>query len=361
MLTLAQALRAQNVLVDVVAPASAGLAASSVLDGIPVHRFRYAPRSWETLAYTGTMAESVAGSLRGKLAMLGYLRGQGRALHRVVKHVGANLVHAHWWFPAGLAAKRPFVLTMHGSDVRLAAQKRWAHPLFRGVLRRASAVTTVSHWLARQAQEIMPVAEPIVAPMPVNTALFAPTPSARNSDEILFVGRLNEQKGLHFLLHAVAAMRHRARLTVIGEGPNADKLRQQAAALGIADRVSWNGNVSRDSLAQLYQRATVLAMPSVNEGLGLVAVEAQLCGTPVVAFESGGATDVITDGASGLLVPAKDVAALATALDRVIADSDLQSALGAMGRVQALTNFGPEAVAARYATLYRTVLRNAAA
>lgn len=309
------------------------------------------------MAYTGTMAETVAGSFRGKLAMLGYLRGQGSALHRVVKHVGASLVHAHWWFPAGLAARRPFVLTMHGSDVRLAAQKQWAHPLFRGVLRRATAVTTVSHWLAKQVREIMPVAEPIVAPMPVNTALFASTPSARNSDEILFVGRLNEQKGLHFLLHAVAAMRQRARLTVIGEGPNAEALRQQAAALGIADRVNWNGNVSRDALAQLYQKATVLAMPSINEGLGLVAVEAQLCATPVVAFDSGGAPDVITNGSTGILVPPKDVAALAAALDSVVRSTDMQRSLGNSGQVQAYANFSPESAAGRYATLYRTVLQ----
>jgi glycosyltransferase involved in cell wall biosynthesis len=344
-----------------VAPSGAGLAPYEVLEGIPVHRFRYAPRGWETLAYTGTMAETVAGSLRGKLAMLGYLRGQASALRRVVQQVGANLVHAHWWFPAGLAAKPPFVLTMHGSDVRLAAQKRWAHPLFRGVLRRAAAVTTVSHWLAKQAQEIMPIADPIVAPMPVNTSLFATTAAGRNSDEILFVGRLNEQKGLHFLLHAVAGMRQRARLTVIGEGPDAGVLRQQAVALGIADRVSWSGNVSRDALARLYQRATVLAMPSVNEGLGLVAVEAQLCGTPVIAFASGGATDVITDGVTGLLVPAKDVAALATALDRVIGDSDLQVSLGVSGRELTIMNFAPEAVAARYALIYRMVLEHAAA
>jgi len=307
------------------------------------------------------MAETVAGSLRGKLAMLGYLRGQGTALRRVMQQVGANVLHAHWWFPAGLAATRPFIVTMHGSDVRLAVQKRWAHPLFRGVLRRASAVTTVSRWLARQAQEIMPVAEPIVAPMPVNTALFGPTPNTRNSDEILFVGRLNEQKGIRFLLQALAVMRRPVKLTVIGEGPDGPALRQQAAQLGIAERVSWSGNVSRDALAQLYQRATVLAMPSVNEGLGLVAVEAQLCGTPVVAFASGGAPDVIADGQSGLLVPPKDIAALAAALDRIIADRNLQNSLGAMGRVQALMNFGPESVAARYAAIYRTVLDNAAA
>ncbi len=357
MLTLAQALQSHNVRVDVVAPASAGLAAYSVLEGIPVHRFRYALRSWETLAYTGTMAETVSGSLRGKLAMLGYLRGQGTALRRVVRQVAANLVHAHWWFPAGLAPSRPFVVTMHGSDVRLAAQKRWAHPLFRGVLRRANAVTTVSRWLATQVQEIAPFVNPAVAPMPVNTALFAPIPNTRSSDEVLFVGRLNEQKGLHFLLQAVAAMRHRARLTVIGEGPDAATLRLQATTLGIADRVNWNGNVSRDALAKLYQRATVLAMPSINEGLGLVAVEAQLCGTPVVAFASGGAPDVIADGQSGLLVPPNDVAALAAALDRIVADRHLQDSLGATGRVQALMNFAPEAAAGRYAALYRNILK----
>jgi glycosyltransferase involved in cell wall biosynthesis len=156
-------------------------------------------------------------------------------------------------------------------------------------------------------------------------------------------------------------MRQRARLTVIGEGPDAGVLRQQAVALGIADRVSWSGNVSRDALARLYQRATVLAMPSVNEGLGLVAVEAQLCGTPVIAFASGGATDVITDGVTGLLVPARDVAALATALDRVIGDSDLQVSLGVSGRELAIMNFAPEAVAARYALIYRMVLEHAAA
>ncbi|MGH7693614.1 MAG: glycosyltransferase family 4 protein, partial [Gemmatimonadaceae bacterium] len=139
--------------------------------------------------------------------------------------------------------------------------------------------------------------------------------------------------------------------------PNAAELRQRATALGVADRVSWNGHVSRDALAQLYQRATVLAMPSINEGLGLVAVEAQLCGTPVVAFASGGAPDVITDGKSGLLVPPSDVAALAAALDRVIGDRYLQDALGATGRVQALANFSPESAAGRYAALYRSVLK----
>jgi glycosyltransferase involved in cell wall biosynthesis len=368
LLTLAQALAAHDVQVEVVAPAAAGLAASEVLDGIPVHRFRYAPRSWETLAYTGTMAETVAATLSGKAALAGYLWAQGGAARRLVRHLTAAVVHAHWWFPAGLVASaprrrdgRPLVVTLHGSDVRLAARRAWAHTLFRRVVRRASAVTVVSSWLAEQARGMAPGFAPLVSPMPVPTALF--TPAARGQrarDELLFVGRLNEQKGLRLLLDALALMRRRAALHVVGDGPDAVALREHAAALGVAGRVAWVGQLPRHALVALYQRAAAVVIPSLDEGLGLVAVEAQLCETPVVAFASGGLTDIVSDGESGLLTPARDVAALAAALDRVLGDVPLQLALGTTGRTRALATFSPDAVAARYAALYRRLAAHAA-
>jgi glycosyltransferase involved in cell wall biosynthesis len=365
LLALAQALAAHDILVDVLAPASTGLAAYEVLDGIPVHRFRYAPRSWETLAYTGTMAETVAGSLTGKLALGGYLVAQGRALRRLVERVNADVVHAHWWFPAGLVASaprrrggRPLVITMHGSDVRLAAGRPWAHSQFQRVLGSAIASTVVSNWLRRQTLEIAAQFDPAVIPMPVNTQLFKPDPSAsRARDEILYVGRLNEQKGLRFLLAAVARMRQTVRLAVVGEGRDEAALRAQAESLGIANRVTWHGQLPRESLVGLYQRASAVAMPSLDEGLGLVAVEAQLCGTPVVAFASGGIVDLITDGESGLLVPARDESALAAALDRVVADQELFATLSSGGRIRALMHFSPDTVGAQYALLYRVICK----
>jgi glycosyltransferase involved in cell wall biosynthesis len=106
----------------------------------------------------------------------------------------------------------------------------------------------------------------------------------------------------------------------------------------------------------LYQRASALVVPSIGEGLGLVAVEAQLCGAPVVAFESGGITDTVTHGETGLLVPPGDVNALAEALDRLFDDPELRLALGRAGRMSALGDFAPESAARRYATLYRTIV-----
>ena len=97
-------------------------------------------------------------------------------------------------------------------------------------------------------------------------------------------------------------------------------------------------------------------MPAVEEGLGLVAAEALLCETPVVAFASGGLTDLIVDGRTGLLVPPGDVGALARALDDLLARPDRGAGLGTAGRQAMLAAFGPDAVATRYAGIYRTVM-----
>ncbi|HJU74541.1 MAG TPA: glycosyltransferase family 4 protein [Gemmatimonadaceae bacterium] len=367
LLTLAQALTARDIHVEVVAPASKDLAPYEALGGVPVHRFRYAPRAWETLAYTGTMAESVTGTVSGKVALLGYLLAQANATRKLVRRLAAPIVHAHWWFPgalsAGMLVRRPtrIIVTLHGSDVRLAARTAWAPGLFREVVRQVSAVTAVSGWLAQQARAMAPKAEPIVAPMPVDTTMFAPpTLDVRRQGEVLFVGRLNAQKGLHLLLAALQSVRHLDRLHVVGEGPDGAALRRQADSLGLADRITWHGALARESLVALYQRATAVAIPSLDEGLGLVAVEAQLCETPVVAFASGGLPDVVHDGATGVLAPAGDVRALAAGLDKILGSSELAITLGRNGRRRALETFSPDAAAARYVDVYRRVLNRAA-
>ena len=112
----------------------------------------------------------------------------------------------------------------------------------------------------------------------------------------------------------------------------------------------------QDRLAAFYRRATALVVPSVDEGLGLVAVEAQLCATPVVAFASGGLTDVVQDDRTGILVPNVDAAALAASITSLLARSDRGASLGAAGRMHALATFAPESVARRYADVYKSAI-----
>ena len=102
-------------------------------------------------------------------------------------------------------------------------------------------------------------------------------------------------------------------------------------------------------------------MPSSEEGLGLVAVEAQLCETPVVAFDSGGLPDVIQHDRTGFLVKDRTSSALAAAIRGLLDRADGGAALGEAGRLHALATFAPESVARRYADIYRSVIGTSAA
>ena len=188
--------------------------------------------------------------------------------------------------------------------------------------------------------------------MPVATSLFEPTDD-RDGNRIIFVGRLSLQKGIETAMRALALMKRSTVLDVIGDGPDRARLVELADKLGLSDRIIWRGHVKHGELPRLLARASVLIAPFVDEGLGLVAAEAQLCETPPVAFASGGLTDVIENNVTGVLVTPGDVDGLAAGVGKILQDPSLRERLGRAGRVAALARFSPATVAERYAGIYR--------
>ena len=158
--------------------------------------------------------------------------------------------------------------------------------------------------------------------------------------ELLYVGRLDERKGIDTVLRALVEL-PAARLTVVGRGDNAYlvRLRELAARLRVADRVVFTAT-DRSQLRSVYRAADALVFPSVyDEPFGLVPLEAMACDTPVVATGRGGSGEYLTDGGNCLLFPAGDHVQLVGAISRLADHPDLRAkvVIGGRGAARALT------------------------
>jgi glycosyltransferase involved in cell wall biosynthesis len=189
----------------------------------------------------------------------------------------------------------------------------------------------------------------------LDTTLFAPDPSAvRSETELLCVGRASDpNKGIPALLHALAQLPEHVTLTLV----DSDKsdARRWAARMGCGERLRITGRIDTPSLVRLYQRAALVVVPSRFEGFGLPATEAMACGAPLVATRAGALPEVVgSDG--GVLVPADDPPALATAIQALIEHPEARRALGARARARVERNYAWPRVAERTVREYRAVL-----
>ncbi len=343
----ARALVAAGAQVTVVCPSAAGMRGRERLDGVEVVRFRYAPRSAETLAYDGAMYRRVRGP--HALVVPPFLAGFVATAVAVARRREVDVVHGHWWAPSGavaLAVARATgarsVVHLHGSDAAITGGP--LRHLARLVFSHADAVMAVSADLAAWATEVgeRPVD---VVPMPLPAARLGPPTEPPDAGPLLGVGRLVPEKGFDVLVRAAAIARES--VLVVGDGPERASLEELAGSVGA--EVTFVGEVPPAVVAEHYRRARAVVVPSRREGFGMVAAEAAACGRAVVGTRVGGIPEVVADGVSGLLVDPDDVAGLAEALATV------RPEMGRRGpeRVRHLL---PEAHAAMVLVRYRSLL-----
>jgi glycosyltransferase involved in cell wall biosynthesis len=248
----------------------------------------------------------------------------------------ADLVHAHWLQvgAAAMTSGRPYVVTLHGTDVELAHR---SHRLARAVLTRARGVICVSRSLAEAARSLG-APDPQVIPNGVTIPSHVAAEEA--PPHILYAGRLSEEKGVEELLEATEGLE----LEVVGRGPLSDLVPRAG------------GFVAPAELSERYGRAAVVCCPSRREGFGLVAAEAMAHGRPVVATRVGGLVDLVREGETGLLVPPREPAALRDALERLLADGAERGRLGAAGREHVRQYCDWDAVTSRLVGVYEAAL-----
>ena len=295
----------------------------------------------------------------------------------------AQLLHSHTWY-ANLAGHLgamlydiPHVMTMHS----LEALRPWKAEQLGGGY-------TVSSWCERvaaaSAAAVVAVSDgmraDIMAAYPeipaerirvirngIDTAEYRPDPNTDVLERygidlarpyVIFVGRITRQKGVPVLLRAASGLIPEAQLVLLAGA--ADTQEQLAEVTELVDglRATRSGvfwipeMLPKHDVIQLLTHATVFAIPSVYEPLGIVNLEAMACGTAVVGSRTGGIPEVVADGETGLLVPAGEPEPLAAALNTLLSDPDRAAAMGQAGRKRAVAEFGWPAIAAQTADLY---------
>jgi len=257
-----------------------------------------------------------------------------------------DLAHLHFPDPmshfAALALPQslPIVVSWHSDIVRRKLFRALYRPFVERILRRAAAVVvgTPAHFRSSAVLPISGVQDKLAqVPYGVDFSRFGhPSPEVaqirrRFGERIVFaLGRHVYYKGFEFLLESMAALPD-AHLLLGGEGPLTGKLRDRAADLGVAGRVTFVGEIPDEQLADFYFACDVFCMPSVEpaEAFGLVQVEAMACSRPVVCCELyNGVTYVNRHNETGLVVPPRQPAALADALRRLLDDATLRERLG---------------------------------
>lgn len=295
-----------------------------------------------------------------------------------LRRSGADLFHFHVPHPTGEFAfllsglKTPAVATYHSDVVRQRLTMKVYGPLFQRFLKRMAVIMPTSgRYLEsseplrahRERCRVVPLGIPI-EDYELNDARRrrADELRARHGPFALFLGMLRAYKGLPYLLDALARL-PQGRALIAGEGPMLPALREQAARLGLGERVLFLGRVDDEEAVALLHAATLFVMPSHqrSEAFGLSQIEAMACGLPVVSTDlPTGVPEVNRHGETGLIVPPADPAALAEALRALWSDPSRRAALGEAGRRRARDNYRAETMAERVMAIYEDVLKTAA-
>jgi len=316
--------------------------------------FRHWPIEYIVTHGDGSRSERLLVALRA-LRRFGELLARER---RVAVHLH-TAAHGNFWrdlpyMLAAIAARRPLLVQLHGAGFErfYDACDTAGRAVIRFALDRAAAVIVATDSRRSWVRSICRNANAVAVPNPVAPIEAAPASAQRNT--ILFLGKLQQSKGIFDLLQAVAALRAGipgVRLVCAGDGERIAVARH-AERLGIADAVKFTGWVGPSGKRALLESAAAFALPSYDEALPMSLLEAMSAGVPVIASPVGGIQEVVVDGVTGFLVAPGDTRTLERLLRKVLEDRSLAERIGAAGRQSTRLRYAPERAIPRLEALY---------
>ncbi|OPZ08130.1 MAG: D-inositol 3-phosphate glycosyltransferase [candidate division BRC1 bacterium ADurb.BinA292] len=298
----------------------------------------------------------------------------------IVRNIGLDLIHLHYALPHAISAwmaqemlgeqRIPMLTTLHGTDITLVGSKPSFHAAVQLGLDKSDMLTGVSNWLRAKTCELFRICNRIrVVYNFIDPELFQPARkkcprrhfAADDEQIVMHISNFRPVKRVEEVVRIFARMQRevKARLLLIGDGPDREKALAAAEELGIHDRVALLGK--QPGVEHFLPLADLFLFPSTGESFGLAALEAMASGVPVVGCRAGGLPEVVIDGECGYLRACDDLDGMAEAGLRVLRDAELRRAMGEAGRRRAIEEFAADKIIAQYEQVYREMLAGAPA
>jgi L-malate glycosyltransferase len=294
----------------------------------------------------------------------------------VMTRYDLDILHVHYAIPHSISAylakmmlpdrKIPFVTTLHGTDITLVGNDRSYLPIIRFGIEQSDAVTAVSQYLMRRTVEEFQIKRPIsVVPNFVNCDVYSRSEDTRRRDRfaakdegiLIHISNFRPIKRVDEVIAIFAEVRShsRAKLLMVGDGPERPKAEWLASTHGVANDVVFLGK--QNDMAQFLSLADILLLPSENESFGLVALEAMACEVPVIATRVGGLPEVVHHEQDGFLYELGDVHGMAAACVRLLRNPELRAEMGKSARKHAKKDFCANDIVVVYEDLYRETIQ----
>lgn len=303
-----------------------------------------------------------------------------------VRSQGVDLVHAGDLFPQGLISmclKKllgvPYMVYCHGEEITQTDPRRY-QPAVRNLIYNSANGVIAANEFARQGLMRVGVPESnIFKILPgVDSERFSPRPpnpdlvrryGLQGKTVLLTVGRLVPRKGHSLVLQALARIRDRVppfHYLIVGEGPERESIRSLATQLRLSGNVTFAGKVPEDQLPDFYNLCDVFVVASriVDgdlEGFGMVFLEANAAGKPVLGGRTGGTSEAVIENSNGILVDPENIDELAIGLELFLSNADVRHRLGTAGLHRARTEFSWQAQARCLREVCETILERARA
>lgn len=261
--------------------------------------------------------------------------------------------------------KTKMITTFHGVDAHYTKENyQLKIKSYKELFEYGDHFTVNTKYLAEKITSIgCPKGKLTVMPMAGDTDFFKPQDIKKNTDSfsLISVGRLIELKGHHLGIEVVEVLKSKeidVKYTIVGMGERFDYLEQMVRSKGLESNVDLVGNKSRQEIRELLCQSDVYLMTSIkdsegrSEAQGLVTIEAQSCGLPVVAFDTGGVAETIVENKSGFLCVEGDVGAMCEFVEQLMSNHELYRFMAFNGRKHVINNYSLEGMKDRQKKLY---------